>query len=785
MAEEEIVILEDDTSDSHEVINILEDETTTEDKTSDSKGESKEDKPANPKRRQRNIIIGALAGLIVLLLIGGGIWIGSLSKDNPTPSPIDPEELAQELQRKTPQSPFEPSRLDTMLQKANLLYEQGNKLEALKIYEDIAVFNEALSQYNIGVAQMKERDFEAALTSFKNAIANHENRAISALNAAVCALELDNQPLFKYYLDLAQAYLPEESNSPLYSYYVGLIHYYNNQYIESLSAFSHPSSEHYRDRQSYLASKVLSYLDANHQSIDKLTSQKGLQNSLTMGLLHARIGEFQLAKEFLSKARENADFEERALLSLALVEAKLGNLLSTSTLLQEATQKYPQSAKERYPLHVSLKPSLFDVTQAQSDFKEGNFFDKEKRYDLLFYFAPYQIFNARQSIDTIRKGSLSIDLESPSEGIDTLRAGSAMSRVNSAISQGIRAALNHEVATANKLFEDAVQTYPQHSVLHYNLGLTYAQLGNYTLAHKHFTTSYRLNPRNYLGGAFALMSGDLIGSPMENFIKDIKETLESDEVLEENNPYIALIHLVENNIVSTVRWMEHDKEPTPFYLMFDTIIARLSNNPNAYIQNAQALQQNLKEDLVANILGFHATYADNSIKDYARAIQIEFRKLNVDMNAFYYGPKVVKEQYVKLLQIGGLLYHEREELMQKVLKETRNLPQMMATLAYISLYTNHFEEAYTLYNQLIDEHKMQDSRTIFLGAVASIGSNHPENAIALLELSKLIDGNNIESRYALGLLYLEVKNYDGATIQFENIGDSGFISKYFSFKIGN
>jgi tetratricopeptide (TPR) repeat protein len=784
MAEEEIVILEDDSSDSTEVINILGDETILDDGNNSTKP-SKEVKQRDPKKRRRNIIIGSLAALIITLLIGGGIWIASLAKDDPTPIPIDPEELAQELRKKTPQSPFEPSRLDTMLQKANLLYEQGNKIEALKIYEDIAVFNEALSQYNIGVAQMKEKDFEAALDSFKSAIANHENRAISALNAAVSALELDNQPLFKYYLDLAQAYLPEESNSPLYSYYVGLIHYYNNQYIESLSAFSHPSSEHYGERQAYLASKILSYLNSNYKAIDDLTRHRGTRNSLTMGLLHARIGEYVLAKEHLLKARENAEFEERALLALALVEAKLGNLSNTSKLLLEALEKYPQTAISRYPLHVSLKPSLFDTNQAQRDFKEGNFFDKEKRYDLLFYFAPYQIFNARQSIDTIRKGSLSIDLETPAEGIDALRTGSAISRVNAIISQGIRAALTHDVANANQLFQDALSAHSQHSVLHYNLGLTYAQLGNYTLAHKHFTTSYRLNPRNYLGGAFALMCGDLLDLPMENFIKDIKETLGSDDSLEENNPYTALIHLVENNIVSTVRWMEHEKESTPFHLMFDTIIARLSNNANAYVQNAQQLQQSLKNDLVANILGFHATYSENDIKDYARAIQIEFRKLDVDMNAFYYGPKVVKEQYVKLLQIGGLLYHERENLMQKVLTESRNLPQMMATLAYISLYTNHFEQAYTLYNQLIDEHEMQDSRTVFLGAVASIGSNHPENAIALLELSKLIDGNNVESRYALGLLYLEVKNFKGATIQFENIGDSGFDSKYFSFRIGD
>lgn len=272
---------------------------------------------------------------------------------------------------------------------------------------------------------------------------------------------------------------------------------------------------------------------------------------------------------------------------------------------------------------------------------------------------------------------------------------------------------------------------------------------------------------------------------MENFIKDLKETLQTDSNLKENNLYMALVHLVENNIVSTVRWMEEDKEVTPLHLMFDTIIARLSNNHNAYLLHAKALQANLPNDLVANILGFHAIYGENDIKDYAKAIQIEFRKLNVDMSAFYYGPKIAKEQYTKLLQIGGLLYHERENLVKKVSTEAHNLPQMIATLAYISLYTNHFEEAYTLYNQLIDEHKIQDSRTIFLGAVASIGSNHPANAIALLELSKLIDGNNIESRYALGLLYAEVKNFEGAAIQFQNIGDSGFKSDYFNFLIAN
>jgi len=94
-----------------------------------------------------------------------------------------------------------------------------------------------------------------------------------------------------------------------------------------------------------------------------------------------------------------------------------------------------------------------------------------------------------------------------------------------------------------------------------------------------------------------------------------------------------------------------------------------------------------------------------------------------------------------------------------------------------------FEESYTLFNQLIDENKIRDAHTLFLGAVASTAAGHHENAIALLELAKMKDTNMIEARYALGLLYLQVKNNKGAVIQLERVGDNGFNSEFFNFKI--
>ena len=83
----------------------------------------------------------------------------------------------------------------------------------------------------------------------------------------------------------------------------------------------------------------------------------------------------------------------------------------------------------------------------------------------------------------------------------------------------------------------------------------------------------------------------------------------------------------------------------------------------------------------------------------------------------------------------------------------------------------------------MSEFKITDAGTLFLASVAAIGSNHPQNAIALLELSKLTDPNAFESRLALALLYQEIGNIEAATIQYNLIKDTKFKSKFFDFQI--
>jgi len=108
---------------------------------------------------------------------------------------------------------------------------------------------------------------------------------------------------------------------------------------------------------------------------------------------------------------------------------------------------------------------------------------------------------------------------------------------------------------------------------------------------------------------------------------------------------------------------------------------------------------------------------------------------------------------------------------------------LMQGLALTNIYMQRFEEAFNLYNQLIDEQQVKDTQTLLYAGIAAIGAEHKANAIALLDLSRLEDKRNFEARYGLGLLYQEVRNYEGAALQYTMMGDERYESEYFDFKL--
>ncbi|EKA0278119.1 tetratricopeptide repeat protein [Campylobacter coli] len=677
------------------------------------------------------------------------------------------------------------TRVDGMIQKANALYLKGEVEQALKVYEQIAVYNESLSNYNLGVSQMNEGKFDEAFDSFKKAIANGENQSVAAINAAVCALKLNDKEKFKYYIDLAQVYLPKEGKSKLYDYYLALINYYKGYYPEALQMLQRVNSEPYTDVAKYLSAKIYAKMDFDAKSVQQLNTQGSFEPSLSLGLLYARMGEYDKAKIALNTAMKiERDFNQ-SLSALTLVDIKTGDFQDMLLRLQDTYRNDEDKYKilDRYKIKVRLNKELFNIAIAQRNFSNDILKKQKDQFDLLFYFAPYQVFDSKQASLYIKKANITNFVDDSSDGQSYLARSQALSSTNVKISNIINDALNQKLRLANKEFQALLEDYPEHSILQYNLALTYAQMQNYELAYKHFSSSYHLNPKNYLAGAFAMFCGKLSDNDTTKLYHEILDNIAADSNFKANMQK-NMLFLANGDYISMLPYLDENGQKTPLNLIFETIIAKNNNLNNQVEVRIAKLRSELPQDIVANILYFNSLNSNLNIKEYAQNAQIHFKNLQVDYRSVFGGSNIARELYVNLMHIAGLLNLERQKF--KTLINTSKVKDegMIQTLAYLDIFAQQYEESYALYNTLIDEYGAKDSRTLFLASVAAVGANNPNSAIALLQLSKLTDKNNKESKVALGLLYQEVGNYEAAMTQYRTLPND-FKSEFFTFDIKN
>ncbi|MFG6700647.1 motility protein PflB [Campylobacter coli] len=677
------------------------------------------------------------------------------------------------------------TRVDGMIQKANALYLKGEVEQALKVYEQIAVYNESLSNYNLGVSQMNEGKFDEAFDSFKKAIANGENQSVAAINAAVCALKLNDKEKFKYYIDLAQVYLPKEGKSKLYDYYLALINYYKGYYPEALQMLQRVNSEPYTDVAKYLSAKIYAKMDFDAKSVQQLNTQGSFEPSLSLGLLYARMREYDKAKIALNTAMKiERDFNQ-SLSALTLVDIKTGDFQDMLLRLQDTYRNDEDKYKilDRYKIKVRLNKELFNIAIAQRNFSNDILKKQKDQFDLLFYFAPYQVFDSKQASLYIKKANITNFVDDSSDGQSYLARSQALSSTNVKISNIINDALNQKLRLANKEFQALLEDYPEHSILQYNLALTYAQMQNYELAYKHFSSSYHLNPKNYLAGAFAMFCGKLSDNDTTKLYHEILDNIAADSNFKANMQK-NMLFLANGDYISMLPYLDENGQKTPLNLIFETIIAKNNNLNNQVDVRIAKLRSELPQDIVANILYFNSLNSNLNIKEYAQNAQIHFKNLQVDYRSVFGGSNIARELYVNLMHIAGLLNLERQKF--KTLINTSKVKDegMIQTLAYLDIFAQQYEESYALYNTLIDEYGAKDSRTLFLASVAAVGANNPNSAIALLQLSKLTDKNNKESKVALGLLYQEVGNYEAAMTQYRTLPND-FKSEFFTFDIKN
>ncbi len=762
--EEEVIILEEDETPSAE--------TPEEEPTSSAKKPDKK--------------LWLILGLTLLLLIVAVTVLVLLLTRKPAEktAQINPSKLAREIKSAQKSPTPTPSQIEQMIKKANLLYQRGNKKEALDLFEQIATFSAAVSYYNLGVAQMMQENYQAALESFKKAIRKGENRAVSALNAAVCALHLKKLALFHYYLDMAEASLPDIYGSPLYGYLYALIHYYKGNYFETLSAVYHADAHYYRKEIDRLGAVAYTVFLRPQKAIGLLERKATPTDYLILGQLYARTGDYNMAERYLQMAIEKSDVPIKSRKSLALVELKNFKPQKSADLLKKLQTDFKNRGKDLYPIQTRLAKAVYDIEAAQRRYNAESLVTPPDAFKLLFEFAPFKVFNAMQTIRYIQKGNAAIYVDQTPDATHYLSRGSTLSNVDLLISKAIKAAIDHRLRQANAILQKALKIYPNHAILHYDLALTYARLGDYEKANRHFLRSYHLDTSDYEAATFALMCETIRGKPIpqvEKFVHDDLAQITEPNVRQQFER--ALFFFYQGNYAGASKWLQTRHKKRPLYLTLDLLIAANMGMWDRAKEYADTLRGRLPRNVLANILYLQITQRGEPIKKFSGAAQRYLKTHPLDLDEVYYGGTFTRENYIALRFITGTLYPFKLQTQKRLIDSPKDPVGIIETLALSDIYLKAYEEAYVLLNKLVDHYDMQDSRTLFLTAVAAIGAGHHANAAALLELAKLTDPNNLESRYALGLLYLEQGNVDAAVIQFSKIPDGTFRSKFFDFDI--
>lgn len=761
--QEDIIIIEDSDAALHSY---------EEDETIDDENE-------NELRKKKILIFGAIAILVVILIILATILLLKSSSKEDVNNFTHLESKLQEAQKPV----IEPSKLEKLISKANYLYSTGEKEKALTLYENIAQYSQAISLYNLGVAQMKNKQYSLALKTFQNAILNDEKRCVSAINAAVCSLHIKDEASFKYYIDLAFAYLPYEIDSPLYSYYYSLISYYNQNYLSTLNTLKNATSHAYPVVENHLSAKINALYNNNYDAIDALERINDDVDDLSLGLLYARIGDVNLALRHFDNAVTKNEQPLKAELARSYVNLKAGHTKRAATQLKDITKKYPQEVYKQYPINVKLKESLFDPQEAQRQYRKKVHHSKFIVYQKIFYFSPFKVFNANQTISYIRKGNANVYIDNVESAQNYLQKSYSSSNVDLGITKAIKKALSLKIREANSELKKLVKIQPKHSILHYDLALTYAQMGDMVAANKHFLRSYHLDAKNYLSGIYAILTSQLINKDSTKLESIIKDALQNEEESEELDLYTTLLHISDNNYLGVIDWLDNNYQQRPLYLILDTIIGMQTKNIQKARSAALKLTVMFPHDILPHMVYIDTHFTDYKVPKYAQEVLKYLKKQHFSYVDLYYGPFITRYSYVQENMITGRLYYLIEQLKHILQTTNTDTQDLESTLALALFYNQNFEESYTLYNHLIDELKVRDAYTLYLGAIASIAAGHDENAIALLELSKMKNKNFFEARYALALLYMQIQNNEGAAIQLQRIDNDAFHSEYFDFDI--
>ena len=787
MAEEEVVIVEGD-DDGGLNLDIKptkeqKQEGGTASATTTSEGESAKEPKFTFKLDRKNIIL--LAGAVVMLIAAIVFTVYLVSHraqdDNSTATGLLFGGKSYSQDQAAKRVAYDRNDIERLIKKAKALYDSGDKENALKLYKEISMFNESISSYNLGVAKMNEKDYSSAIRYFKDSLENGDNEFPAAINATLCAIKLGDKKQKEHFLELAEQALPKYVSSPLYSYYYTLLQYYSGNYFEALASINAKTSNYFDKEVGQLAPRLYLIHDDPINSLDYLLKIKNKDN-LAQGLLYARDGRYIDAEQSLVKALGDGADSVKTNMALALIYLKTGACVSASNAITESVGVSEINATNMYPIKVVLRSSAFDSDAVQQKLASEFLYDSKTQNQILFYYAPFKLFNPDKSIASIKKGQAGILINDNKGGAEYLSGAAKTSRANAEIVRGIEYAINGRVWLANKTFKALEKQYQTHSILLYNLALTYAQLGDMRLANKYFTRSYNLDQRNPEAGIFAIITAKEMGIDFEKIKIPLDEHFTEQKTTGKMDEITMLYNIATDATYGNTEWMLKSEKKSPFACAIAVMLALKTNKMQSAIEFSNALLRQSPKDIVASAIGLHLADNGKDVKTFAKKVQSFMLRGDYDKNSIFYGPDIAYRTYINLARISGLVYIAEQLFDEKLRTEQYDRVQLLKAWSVSKVFMKKFDEANKGLSEVIFKNDNLNPEILFYAGTSAIASGKTAEAISFFELSKMAEKLNPESLYILGMLYQEAGSLKVASGSYKQIKDV-YTSQFFDFEL--
>ncbi|WP_104687745.1 tetratricopeptide repeat protein [Helicobacter acinonychis] len=685
------------------------------------------------------------------------------------------------------------NQVDAMIQKASILYEQGQKDEALHLFDKIASFSQGIASHNLGVIKFKEKDFNGALDLFDSSIASKENASVSAIDALVSAYYLQDADLYYHYLKIARDTLYKDYKKSFYSYAYALKSYYAEEYFEALSPLMHPNSNAFLKPNARLASKLFLMFKDEANAYKQLQKSADIQDELSLGLLQARLGNYKQALQHLQHYLHNYPKDLNALMALELVGLKMGDTLKASEALKLASHTKEDSvlANSFYPIKPTINPVFLDKEKAKERFWNTQYFEGKRDfiYRLLFYYAPFKVLDSKETLGVIEEGLFLLDSDTQKdlEGASlAFKRGRLMAIADKNALKGLKELEKKRLKKALGFFNLSLKNSPNNALLHYNVGLIYAQLEDYYKAYFHFLRAFHLNSADYLSAIFAILASHFTHEDTTEFLREITESFYSQDFSSPMQKALlsSLIAYLNYRTNWDMDWLKNAPKKLPFYYALEAVFAKESKDKKLMVQSFGNLKKMLPNDLISNIFYEIVSYYDASIR-HTLSIYTLLDSHKISWDQTMLGPILGRNFYAYMGFMVNDLDKQEKLLEQKIasLEESEAPNDWLDNLALVSLFQGKYEKASALYQNLIDGLKDNEARLKILAGLAYIAQNNYDSAALWLELGKLDEPNNENIRYALGLLYQRKGDLKSALNHFLAIKTSDFFSPYFDFEI--